>query len=90
MTITRTFISVVNSLIESFSFLDSEKTTFKTVREDLIVKNLLGKSVTVDLFDVQLALVSQGAGNKNIVFVRTDHFEKLSPLFNLNHVIVEL
>ena len=46
--------------------------------------------MTVDLFDVQLALVSQGAGNKNIVFVRTDRFEKLSPLFNLNYVIVEL
>ena len=54
---------MVNSLIESFSFLDSEKTTFKTIREDLIVKNLLGKSVTVDLIDVQLALVSQGAGD---------------------------
>ena len=63
MTVTRTFISVVNSLIESFSFSDSEKLNPKTVREDLIVKNLLGKGVTVDLFDsVQLALVSQGAG----------------------------
>ena len=63
MTLTRTFISVVNSLIESFSFTDSEKLTSKTVREDLIVKNLLGKSVTVGLFDsVQLALVSQGTG----------------------------